>query len=481
MKPKPAVLTGGRGTITRRAMTGGGAAGGGSAGGRATTGVRRATSEQRTRGGEEPSNQGGSPAQYTSPPAGGSGDASMDISDDSCLDPMETVKRAWQRLTSGSPSPSNQAASSLENPRSGYDSNQERQRPQGSGFGQGFGGWMDDQTAPGGKRSTNPQELATLAQLAQSVMPKGDPGQGPKASRSTSDAGINSHLTQIGDAPAPPARSYRTLQRDPKRQGKKPRGKCGLCGKEFQRKDGAKRHELKCKGGEGREQSFPSAISGATFDDLPTKNQHKQSDLTKPRFICETCHQEFSRKENLQNHEKSHGGGDPCICDHCGKHYVRSKDLQRHQRKEGHKQTPKGQFICYKCGKSYKRIKGLKRHQRETKCGEQEAAEASSHDSRDSSMAPSTSSSFPQFPTRPRTPSRGNSDDFDFNAPIPRPIAPSAFNLPNVDVEESNPTANPTDPDSQGSSRGAIGTTPPADDPVTDLINKSLYRSLGSK
>lgn len=51
------------------------------------------------------------------------------------------------------------------------------------------------------------------------------------------------------------------------------------------------------------------------------------------KFACRTCGATFTRKINLQGHERSHYGDRPYACSACGKAFARVNDCRRHEKR----------------------------------------------------------------------------------------------------------------------------------------------------
>ncbi|KAI8998017.1 hypothetical protein BC832DRAFT_518232, partial [Gaertneriomyces semiglobifer] len=56
-----------------------------------------------------------------------------------------------------------------------------------------------------------------------------------------------------------------------------------------------------------------------TFSRLCNFRSHYRIHLNSRPFTCETCHQPFLRKHDLNRHERIHGGVKPFVCGRCGK------------------------------------------------------------------------------------------------------------------------------------------------------------------
>ncbi|MBE3048010.1 C2H2-type zinc finger protein [Candidatus Bathyarchaeota archaeon] len=50
------------------------------------------------------------------------------------------------------------------------------------------------------------------------------------------------------------------------------------------------------------------------------------------KFECRICGETFTRKVNLQGHERSHFGDRPYACSACGRAFARVNDRKRHEK-----------------------------------------------------------------------------------------------------------------------------------------------------
>ncbi|KAF2738908.1 hypothetical protein EJ04DRAFT_509086 [Polyplosphaeria fusca] len=67
---------------------------------------------------------------------------------------------------------------------------------------------------------------------------------------------------------------------------------------------------------------------------MPPATERRQSLLN---LECEVCHRQYSKKEHLQRHERTHTGIRPFSCPVCGRSFARQDALNRHGRVHGHR------------------------------------------------------------------------------------------------------------------------------------------------
>ncbi|KAI9319534.1 hypothetical protein DFJ73DRAFT_967344 [Zopfochytrium polystomum] len=87
------------------------------------------------------------------------------------------------------------------------------------------------------------------------------------------------------------------------------------------------------------------------------QQQHHQQQL----LVCSypACGKTFSRKFNLQSHEKVHSDAKPFRCPVCSIHFRRKHDLQRHMRSLHSENRP---WVCPYCHIGFSRSDALRRH-----------------------------------------------------------------------------------------------------------------------
>lgn len=77
-----------------------------------------------------------------------------------------------------------------------------------------------------------------------------------------------------------------------------------------------------------------------------------------PSFECDTCGQEFERRDLLRRHKVQHNEGQPIKCSICNKEFSRKEHLTRHFRLH----TRESPYECEHCHKTFIRSDYLKKH-----------------------------------------------------------------------------------------------------------------------
>lgn len=87
------------------------------------------------------------------------------------------------------------------------------------------------------------------------------------------------------------------------------------------------------------------------------RKEHKQSNPTERRHVCDICGHHFAYPRNLHDHKKTHSNIRDQVCDVCGKAFTNANLLNQH------KNVHTGEkFVCKACGKDYAHYRGLCRH-----------------------------------------------------------------------------------------------------------------------
>ncbi|XP_069837996.1 zinc finger protein 585A-like [Dendropsophus ebraccatus] len=120
---------------------------------------------------------------------------------------------------------------------------------------------------------------------------------------------------------------------------------CSYCGTCFTRKSDLEKHQRSHKGGK---------LYSLLKHEKQTKKQQKKT------FSCVDCGKCFARKSAFVEHKKIHVGNKMFSCSECFKTFIQKSSLVEHQRIH----TGEKPFQCSECGKCFTQKSGLHNHQK---------------------------------------------------------------------------------------------------------------------
>ncbi|XP_049431283.1 gastrula zinc finger protein XlCGF57.1-like [Epinephelus fuscoguttatus] len=129
---------------------------------------------------------------------------------------------------------------------------------------------------------------------------------------------------------------------------------CSECGNTFGRKDNLQQH-MKTHTGE---KPFSCSECGKRFCTKAKLKIHMRTHTGKKPFSCSVCKKCFTQRGNLQTHMKNHSGEKPFSCSICDKKYVCKADLMRHMKTH----TGEKPFVCSVCTKTFMDRTNLTQH-----------------------------------------------------------------------------------------------------------------------
>ncbi|KAM4012379.1 uncharacterized protein ACNLHF_004977 isoform 2-T2 [Anomaloglossus baeobatrachus] len=131
---------------------------------------------------------------------------------------------------------------------------------------------------------------------------------------------------------------------------------CSKCGKCFTRKSNLNIHEKTHTG----EKTFSCSECGKCFIWKSNFVVHQRSHTGEKPFSCSECGKCFTRKSHLVDHQKYHTGKKAFSCQECGKCFIQKSHFVRHQKLH----TGEKPFSCSECGKCFTQKSTLVVHQR---------------------------------------------------------------------------------------------------------------------
>ncbi|XP_075208170.1 uncharacterized protein LOC142313072 [Anomaloglossus baeobatrachus] len=131
---------------------------------------------------------------------------------------------------------------------------------------------------------------------------------------------------------------------------------CSKCGKCFTRKSNVNIHQKTHTG----EKPFSCSECGKCFTRKSSLVDHGKLHTGEKQFSCSECGKCFNFKSDLVRHQRCHTGEKPFSCSECGKCFIQKSHLVRHQRYH----TGENPFLCSECGKCFIQKSELVVHQR---------------------------------------------------------------------------------------------------------------------
>ena len=126
------------------------------------------------------------------------------------------------------------------------------------------------------------------------------------------------------------------------------------CLKEFSTKNGLDYHERTHSG----VSPYQCDVCDKTFKSSSLCSRHKQIHSESKNFCCNICSKTFAQKSNLSKHLDIHAGTKPFICPDCSKSFTQKVHLDCHSVIHS-KQKP---WECGQCGSKFTKKSSLSRH-----------------------------------------------------------------------------------------------------------------------
>ncbi|XP_060520867.1 zinc finger protein 595-like [Cylas formicarius] len=115
---------------------------------------------------------------------------------------------------------------------------------------------------------------------------------------------------------------------DRKKEGRRERFVCDICGKDFAHRQALRLHQ---KGHSGVK-PYQCRFCPKTFKAIALRNVHEKTHSVERPFACEYCGTCFKIKEGLRRHIKTHSDVKPFRCDVCSKEFRRREHLKLHSK-----------------------------------------------------------------------------------------------------------------------------------------------------
>ena len=133
---------------------------------------------------------------------------------------------------------------------------------------------------------------------------------------------------------------------------------CNICDGRFATRYGLKQHQKRVHAHEVKKQCRECNKGVFSNRDL---QEHMRREHAAPKFSCENCQMQFSKKWNFQRHKKTCLGQSnekTFACIQCNSQFKYKRNLDSHIRI---KHSPSN-FVCEKCGKAFERKYSHSRH-----------------------------------------------------------------------------------------------------------------------
>lgn len=125
---------------------------------------------------------------------------------------------------------------------------------------------------------------------------------------------------------------------------------CRFCEKSFSRKSDLNRHERT----HTSEKSFQCSICDAGFGRKDSLIRHTKTH----KIICKFCDKNFSQATELKTHNKTHHNKKAFVCETCGKMFTRMQHLNCHLNLH----TKENEYPCETCSKIFFNLNTLRKH-----------------------------------------------------------------------------------------------------------------------